>query len=217
MSIQRRSLRTQIKEEVLRRLAAGEFELGQDVNEVRLAAELGVSRTPLREALIALENERVTENRMGKGFRWAPVSIAEFRELTVVLAALEALAVESTPVEYLKTLAPELIAQADAYGAPAEHHASIINYDDAWHELLLSGCPNRRLLDLIGTLKVALRRYEALLAGDDATLATSAAEHRRLAEHLGAGEVTAAVTELKANWTNGIERVLEAMRAAEEL
>ena len=216
MSIQRQTLRMQIKQEVLRRLINGEFGLGDDVNEVQLAAELGVSRTPLREALIALENERVTESRLGKGFRWAPVSVSEFVELTAIIAALEALAVESTPLDHLRAIAPELIIQADSYGAPAEHHASIIEYDDAWHGLLIAGCPNGRLLNLVATLKVALRRYEAMLGGDDATLATSASEHRRIAESLQRGDVASAVAELKPNWTNGIERVLEAMRAAEE-
>ncbi|NMD46581.1 MAG: GntR family transcriptional regulator, partial [Propionibacterium sp.] len=57
MVIQRRSLRAQIRDELLQRLRDGSIEAGAGINEAELASELGVSRTPLREALISLETE----------------------------------------------------------------------------------------------------------------------------------------------------------------
>lgn len=58
MPIERRTtLRSQVREELLGRMRSGDVRPGQSINEVQLAAELGVSRTPLREALIALESE----------------------------------------------------------------------------------------------------------------------------------------------------------------
>ncbi|HEY1176094.1 MAG TPA: GntR family transcriptional regulator, partial [Phytomonospora sp.] len=87
MPIERRPLRDQIKREVLGRLRRGDFPAGQNINEGRLAGELGVSRTPLREALIALEIEGLIESQPGKGFRFAPVSPREYQELCPVVAA----------------------------------------------------------------------------------------------------------------------------------
>src|SRR5262245_11264637 len=96
MPIERRPLREQIREELLRRLDRGDFTAGTDVNEATLAVELGVSRTPLREALITLAGEGVLESNQGRGFSFAPVSRKEFRELCEIVAALEALALDSS-------------------------------------------------------------------------------------------------------------------------
>ena len=57
MAIERKNLRSQVRDELLARMRAGLVRPGEGINEVQLAAELGVSRTPLREALIALESE----------------------------------------------------------------------------------------------------------------------------------------------------------------
>ncbi|MCZ0979044.1 GntR family transcriptional regulator [Streptomyces diastatochromogenes] len=115
MAIERRPLREQIRDELMDRLTRGEFSAGSDVNEAALAAELGVSRTPLREALIAMAGEGVLESSQGRGFRFAPVSRQEFRELVAIVAALEALALESSDPEHLRSIAPRLLELAQGF------------------------------------------------------------------------------------------------------
>jgi DNA-binding GntR family transcriptional regulator len=214
MPIQRQSLRDGVREEVLRRLADGELEHGANINEVQLAAELGVSRTPLREALIALENEGITESSAGRGFRWARVSEQELRDIVPILATMEALAMELTPASEWPALASTLLAEAEAFPADAEQHAVIMRRDDEWHAMLLSRCPNERLLELIATLRTTLRRYERLLVPDERSLERAASEHREIARRLEAGDVPAAMAALKANWDHGLARLIEASRVS---
>lgn len=209
MAIERRPLRDQIRDEVLARLRRGDFPAGQDVNEARLAADLGVSRTPLREALIALEIEGLIQSRPGKGFRFAPVSPKEYRELCPVVAALEALALESSDPEYLERTAPTLLTMATEFDASSASQAEIEQRDDEWHDLLLGGCRNERLMDLLTTVKASLRRYVHVVIDDATQISRSAGEHRLIAERLIAGDLAGAVEALKANWTSGTERVLE--------
>ncbi|MFI6793325.1 GntR family transcriptional regulator [Nonomuraea sp. NPDC050383] len=214
MPIDRRPLREQIREELLGRLDRGDFAAGTDINEVALAAELGVSRTPLREALITLAGEGVLESNQGRGFRFAPMSRKEFRELCEIVAGLEALALDRSDPAYLREIAPELLRLArDFPDRIAEQHV-IERHDDEWHDLLVSGCRNERLIDLITSVKAGLRRYAHLLAGDDTPLEREAAEHCRVAELLMAGDRAAAVQALHDNWVNGMERMMSRIPAS---
>lgn len=208
MVIQRQTLRAQIRTELIRRMTAGELTMGEGINEVQLAAELGVSRTPLREALVAMENEGLIQSTVGKGFRFAPANEDEFTELYPVLAALEVLALELTPAAQLIALGSVLIEKANAFSANVAEHGLIMANDAEWHDLLLSGCPNERLMELITTLKVALRRYEVLLVPDQESVHRSADEHLRIAQRLTAGDIPGAIAVLRENWDSAAEDLL---------
>ncbi|MEU7580213.1 GntR family transcriptional regulator [Streptomyces sp. NPDC041068] len=212
MPIENRPLREQVKEELLGRLGSGTIATNETINEVQLAAELGVSRTPLREALITLEREGVITSERGKGFRFTPLSAQEFRDLTAIVTSLEALALRSSSPEYLATIAPQLLAEARAFAAPQAPHDVIERYDDAWHDLLLSGCANARLMQLITSLKVTMHRYERVALGDQDVLERSAEEHERIALCLRRGDLEAATEALKENWNSGMDRILERLK-----
>ncbi|MFF7994422.1 GntR family transcriptional regulator [Kitasatospora xanthocidica] len=88
--------------------AGPEAQPGESINEVHLAEELGVSRTPLREALISLEREGIITSERGKGFRFAPTGKREFLDLTAILIALESLALRTSDPAHLSAIAPRL-------------------------------------------------------------------------------------------------------------
>lgn len=209
MPIERRPLREQIKDELLTRLERGEFDPEQAINEGQLAGELGVSRTPLREALIALEREGIIHSEQGKGFRFAALSPKDFRELNTIVAALESLALELSDPAALQECAPLLMAKAREFDVPAAEQGVLERYDDEWHDLMLSNCPNERLIDLITSVKLGLRRYERVMIGDTGVLERSAEEHERIAECLLDGDRTAAIAALRKNWESGAQRILE--------
>jgi DNA-binding GntR family transcriptional regulator len=209
MAIERRALREQVREELLERMRSGAVSPGEGINEVTLAAELGVSRTPLREALIALESEGQIESQSGRGFRFVPMRAREFEELGPIMASLEGLALELSPVQDLKEIGGRLRRMAEEFDADLAEHSTIMTRDDEWHEVLLSSCPNRRLLQLVAGVRQAFHRYESLLVPDSVMVARVAAEHRVIAERLEDGDVEGARTALTENWVNGTRRILE--------
>lgn len=209
MAIERRALREQVRDELIARMRSGAVHPGESINEVQLAAELGVSRTPLREALIGLESEGQIESASGKGFRFVPFRVTELVELAPVMAALEGLALELSPLEELRELGVRLAALAAEFDESLARHATIMARDDEWHSLMLSSCPNKRLLTLTGSVRQAFHRYESLLIPDEAMVERVAAEHAAIARHLAAGDIPGAKSGLETNWKNGALRILE--------
>src|SRR6266540_7271671 len=86
-------LRAEVYRRVVRLMTDGELEPGQTITEAGLSKTLGVSRTPVREALLQLEAEGVLQSTPAKGFTVRKLSITEAAELFPILSALEALAV----------------------------------------------------------------------------------------------------------------------------
>jgi DNA-binding GntR family transcriptional regulator len=209
MVIERRNLRSQVRDELLARMRSGLVQPGEGINEVQLANELGVSRTPLREALIALESEGQIESENGKGFRFVPLSAQEFEDLAPVMAALEGLALELSPLDELRPIGERLAALAAEFDQEVAQHSLVVTKDDEWHGIMLSACPNQRLLDVIASVRGAFHRYESLLVPNDVMIERVAAEHADIAEHLAAGDVPGAVVALKANWMNGMRRIVD--------
>lgn len=209
MAIERKNLRSQVREELLSRMRSGRVRPGEGINEVQLAGELGVSRTPLREALIALESEGQITSENGKGFRFVPLSASEFEDLAPIMAALESLALELSPIEELQRIGVVLGELADAFVDELAEHQLIMSKDDEWHTTMLSVCPNGRLLTVIDSVRGAFHRYESLLVADEVRVQRVAAEHAEIARRLRAGDLPGAIEALKLNWTNGTRRILD--------
>jgi DNA-binding GntR family transcriptional regulator len=208
MVIARTNLRSQIRTELLERIRTGAMEADDSINEVQLAAELGVSRTPLREALIALESEGILASSNGRGFRTLPLSAHELAELAPIIGALESLALELTPVEDLPGIGARLTRLSAEFSAELVEHKLVQEKDDEWHHAMLSQCPNVRLLETIEGVRTQFHRYEALLVPSEQLVERVAAEHAAIAERITASDVAGACAALVANWINGSRRLL---------
>ena len=121
---------------------------GSRINEVHLAARLGVSRTPLREALAGLTQEGALSNVPRVGYFVRPLSLDEFEQIYPIRSFLdpEALRLAGLPsaskLARLRRLNAQLAAELDA--------DAVIALDDEWHLELIGDCPNKVLLELIG-------------------------------------------------------------------
>jgi DNA-binding GntR family transcriptional regulator len=206
MVISKRPLREQIRDEVLSRLLRGDYPVGTRINEGMLADDLGVSRTPLREALATLAAEGVLELRPNRGFWLSPVTADEIRETYPIIGSLEVLALRSSDPTKLFALAPKLIKLADEMRGATPRNAG--TKDDHWHNELLRFCPNQRLLHLIRSQKTVVHRYELAYFQDQARITDAAAHHRRIAEALLLNKIDTAAHELRDNWEVGMQALV---------
>lgn len=143
---------------------AGELAAGTDHLETELAEQLGMSRTPVREATLTLESQGLLEVRPRKGVRILPVSPDDMREIYDVLTELESLAAERAASEGYSDLELHTLAQAiadmDAAIAQENLHAWA-EADDQFHrELVRLGC-NSRVEMIVDMMIDQVRRARA--------------------------------------------------------
>ncbi len=135
-------------QELRRRILSNLLPAGTQVLEQDLAAQLGISRTPTREALLRLANEGLVELRPRHGMRVLPVSVDDMREIYEILTELEAAAARRSAERGLS--AADL---SDLEGAVADMDLALAADDlDAWaeadgrfHKRLAEASGNRRL------------------------------------------------------------------------
>ena len=194
-----------IRDVLLRQIMRGQLPPGSNLTETRLAEELGASRTPLRHALVRLEQDGFVVLEPNRGFFVSPLSADEAHELYPILSHLEQLALRLAPpnereVVDLKRLNAEFAA------TPADDPERAVSANFAWHERLLSGCSNRRLMTLVQTMRDQVYRYELAFFAPGATrLATSVDLHRSILEALGRADVDAACARLDVHWATDLE------------
>jgi DNA-binding GntR family transcriptional regulator len=202
-SIPRTPLRDQVYRHILDRIHRGELTPGVRVRDTALATQLGVSRTPVREALLRLSRDGVLEADMGRGFRLRPLARDEIREVGAILGALEALAFELSPdfpEERLRQLA-EIDRKLEQTRGDV---AACLDLEDEWHLALLAGCPNRRLLELVGRLRQVPRRYLSAYMRAAGRLTLSTAPHGKVLQVLRQGDRAEGLKVFQHQWRRGI-------------
>ncbi|CAM5356622.1 GntR family transcriptional regulator OS=Streptomyces tendae OX=1932 GN=GUR47_11560 PE=4 SV=1 [Streptomyces tendae] len=104
------SLREQIREHILEGIISGRWQPGERIVERRIATELEVSQTPVREALRELESLRLIESAPNKGVRVRNLTAADLEESYPVRAGLEAIAAELAADRHaLRLLGPRVL------------------------------------------------------------------------------------------------------------
>jgi DNA-binding GntR family transcriptional regulator len=205
-TIVRSPLGDQVYLQILQRIERGDLPTGSKLRDAAIAAELGVSRTPVREALVRLAREGVLSTEPGRGFRLTPMAPTELRDIGFILAALEPLALDQSPVsgpDQLNRLAEVVRRLEQTRGdIPA-----CVELDEQFHRVLLEACPNRRLLALLETLRRGLRRYLYHYLQRGGRVSLSTLQHTRIAEALRKGDRAAARQLLERKWRRGMDEI----------
>lgn len=179
---ERRSLREQVTHALRAALVAGELRPGIVYSAPVLAAEFGVSATPVREAMLDLAKEGLVEVVRNKGFRIVGLTdqdlddFTEIREMIEVPATVNVAAIATAEqLEPLRQHAREIVSAALAGDLIA-----YVEADRRFHLGLLALHGNRHLVDTVSDLRSRSRLYglNALVQAD--RLFDSAAEHEQL-------------------------------------
>ena len=199
-------LRQDVLPLLLRRIIDGELKPGARIVESRLAAELAVSRTPLREALLALEREGLVRSDRRRGFTIETLSAGDVRETYPLLAALESFAVRSS-APLLPLVVPEL-KKINARLATTRSPQKSLQLDTRFHETLTSQCTSVRLLALIESLRLVIRRYEQVYMSMSELLPTSVAQHAQIIGAIERGDEAALFKAIEQNYSFGMHVLL---------
>jgi DNA-binding GntR family transcriptional regulator len=203
MAIQRHSLRDQVREELVNWLSDGRLPPGQRLEEERLSRALGVSRTPLREALSSLARDGLVEAVPHRGFRVPRLSAERVRDLYPILGSLEGLALRLSGPR-VRELAAGLNDLNARLALPHLSPRQRADLDRRWHELLARHAPNRELVALIDRTRARIQPYAGAWERSAAEIETSREEHAAIARLIGEGQVEEAAEALLRHWVRGI-------------
>ncbi|MFD5326014.1 GntR family transcriptional regulator [Streptomyces sp. NPDC127092] len=187
-------LRDQVGHALRAALIAGELRPGSVYSAPGLAAELGVSATPVREAMLDLAREGLVEPVRNKGFRITEVSERELDQCTELRMLIEVPTVGRVTelagreqLEELRPLAEDIVVKA------REHN--LIGYleaDRLFHLTLLGLAGNDRLVETVGDLRKRSRLYGLTGLDEAGKLVSSAEEHLELLDLMISGDRQAA-------------------------
>jgi DNA-binding GntR family transcriptional regulator len=181
---------------------------GERIQDSALALALGVSRMPVREALLRLQSEGFVESSANRWIRVTAVSADQGEELYPVIWALECLA--------LRLAAPALtsddLATMDACNnrlrsAIGEGKGKAASEaDSAFHMTFVSASGNTELIRIVSDLKLRLRRLEVAYFAGGLSAKSSVDEHNVILSALRKRNVDEAIAGVEANWRRSLER-----------
>lgn len=187
-------LRDQVAHALRAALISGELQPGRVYSAPALAADFGISATPVREAMLDLVREGLVEPVRNKGFRVTEVSGRDLDQYSELRALIEVPTVGAVTrsarreeLEALRPVAEEIVANA------RDH--DLIGYLDAdrrFHLALLALHGNDRLVETVGDLRKRSRLYGLTALDAKGLLLPSAEEHLELLEVMLAGDAEAA-------------------------
>ena len=199
------SARTLLRDQAYARLRDaildGTLEPGEQLKDAELAGWLGLSRTPIREAVARLEEYGLVETKPNSYTRVAPLSARDARDAFTVYAALEALAaslgVPRLTRDDLETMRAANGDLADALAA-ADVDAAVAA-DDRFHAVLVQAAANTEIARSLERLLPKIRRLERARFGSLAGR-RSVEQHKRIIALSAAGEAERAAEAIRENW-----------------
>ena len=204
----RSNLSHELEDEVRDLVVNGGLVAGERVNEVHLAKQLEVSRTPLREALTRLAGANFLDAQPRIGFFVPALSVAEILQLYPIRAKLDPWALELAGLPDRETI-DALDAMNDELQQVAADPDRVIALDDEWHLALVAHCPNKVLIELIHQMMWRTRRYEYAYFRATPGVSTAHAEHRKLLAALRKKDLRDACKRLEANMTSAIPALVK--------
>lgn len=177
-------LRDVVSEALREAIANGVLQPGERLMEIQLAEELGVSRTPVREAIRKLELEGFVIMMPRRGTYVADLSMKDINEVFEIRTSLEVLAAglaaERITAEELEQL-ERILVQIGEY-IEAGDLDKIVENDSEFHDILYRASRNNRLVGIINNLREQMLRFRTTSMAHPGRLKNTLEEHRRLVE-----------------------------------
>ena len=204
LSLTPRALYEEVAELIRQRIFSHELEPGSWIDELKIAEEFGISRTPLREALKVLAAEGLVTMKVRRGAYVTEVSEQDLRDVYHLLSLLEsdaagvvARTATSKQLNELQTLHTQLEHAMD-------NPERFFELNEAFHMRLLDLANNRWRNQMVADLRkvMKLNRHNSLLK--QGRLEASLAEHRGILDALLARDASASTERMRAHFSNGL-------------
>ena len=201
-----------------RAILKGELKPGERLMEVQLANRLGVSRTPVREAIRKLELEGLVTMIPRRGAEVAEITEKNMRDVLEVRRALEELAVKIA-CEKMTDEEIELLRQASKKFRDTMYNdnlTAIAENDVEFHEIIYDATGNKRLIQILNNLREQMYRYRVEYLKDEKNFPILIREHSQIVEGLTAKDKTMLTAAMHKHVMNQATAVKEMIREQEK-
>lgn len=192
----------------------GELKPGERLMEIQLANKLGVSRTPIREAIRKLELEGLVLMIPRKGAEVADIKEKNLRDVLEVRSALETLSVRlaceritDEQIEELKRAAKEF-----KFTLKSGDITKIAEADVKFHDVIYEATENKKLIQLLNNLREQMYRYRVEYLKNETAHAKLLKEHEEIISKIEKRETQAAIASVCQHIDNQVEAVVDTIR-----
>ena len=206
------SLADQVHERLEQGILSGLYPPGEILSEKRLAAELGVSRTPIREALSRLQYDKLIKDTP-QGSEVLGISKDDVEDMFYVKKQLEV----STTVKAAKRMSPEELAAIRAVLDQQEYFASkgdakkVRDLDTEFHDLIYAASGSTTLQGILSSIHHKLMKFRRVSLENEERILDSVAEHRAICDALEAGMAKDVERLMKAHLDNAYDSIMGGM------
>ena len=200
-----RALYEKVAECLRQRIFARDLAPGDWIDELKIAEELGISRTPLREALKVLAAEGLVTMKVRRG---AYVTEASSKDLADVYHLLSLLETDAAQVVARGASDGALAELAELHAdleAAADYAARFFALNEAFHLRLLELADNRWRLQMVQDLRKVMKLHRQHSLQKTGRLQESLAEHRALLAALAARDAERAAACMRVHFHGGLE------------
>lgn len=190
-----------------------EFKPGERLNEVELARRLGVSRTPLREALNRLATEGLLRFSPGKGFACRDLDVKEIFSLYELRKAIELAAVRLALVRARDDDIDDLLAFLDSTGPDAGSRTTdeLVELDEWYHERLVMMSGNEEMLRALRNVNARIQ-FVRWIDMNGAHRPKTQSEHREVLLALKRRDEAGSVATLEKHIDRRLDQITAALR-----
>lgn len=184
-----RPLREIVYEELKMQILTGKIVPGTRMMEVELAEDMGVSRTPIREAIRKLEKEGLVTIEPRRGAYASQISVKDMVDILEVRQDMEGLAAYFAASRMREEQFEELKRTSDAYNQAVEegNTANMIAYDTKFHRIIVESCNNTILVHMIEQLQELVLRFRYIYYDNFRRAENMPEEHRQIMEAIRDG------------------------------
>ena len=185
-----RPLREIVYEELKRQILVGEIAPGTRMMEVELAEDMGVSRTPVREAIRKLEKEGLVTIEPRRGAYASDISIKDMVDVLKVRQMLEGMAASMAAQKVTEEEKLDFVEANSAYKNAVKkgNIEEIIRYDELFHQLIVSYSGNKTLNQLLSQVQELALRFRYIYYDDFSRYENMPVEHEEIEEAIISGD-----------------------------
>lgn len=186
----------------------GTLSPGSQLKDKELAAQLGVSRTPIREALLRLEDEGLVQTKPNRSTRVSSIDFHSAFHLYSILWTLERLTLSQAFGSITDGHIQEMIAANERFlqTMKAKDRWAALEADDAFHSVYVKMSANEEAAKIIAGIKTKLKRLDLYYFDKVKNAALSYEEHKQIIEALEQKDLPLAMDAVERNWKNSFQR-----------